>query len=223
MLKVNGNGLLVVVSGPSGAGKDTICNKVVEDSDNVWLSVSMTSRNPRKGEIEGKNYFFVTEREFKERIKNGKLLEYTNYNGNYYGTPKDKLEDYLNNGIDVILVIDINGAINIKKLVPSALFIFIMPPDMETLKKRLINRKTETKEKVIARFTEAYNEVNNYNKYNYVVVNDKIENAVGKVKSIIQAEKCRVERIEEIKLDNKEELIHEILIDKDFNNDEMRI
>lgn len=223
MLKVNGNGLLVVVSGPSGAGKDTICNKVVEDSDNVWLSVSMTSRNPRKGEIEGKNYFFVTEREFKERIKNGKLLEYTNYNGNYYGTPKDKLEDYLNNGIDVILVIDINGAINIKKLVPSALFIFIMPPDMETLKKRLINRKTETKEKVIARFTEAYNEVNNYNKYNYVVVNDKIESAVGKVKSIIQAEKCRVERIEEIKLDNKEELIHEILIDKDFNNDEMRI
>ncbi len=223
MLKVNGNGLLVVVSGPSGAGKDTICNKVVEDSDNVWLSVSMTSRNPRKGEIEGKNYFFVTEREFKERIKNGKLLEYTNYNGNYYGTPKDKLEDYLNNGIDVILVIDINGAINIKKLVPTALFIFIMPPDMETLKKRLINRKTETKEKVIARFTEAYNEVNNYNKYNYVVVNDKIENAVGKVKSIIQAEKCRVERIEEIKLDNKEELIHEILIDKDFNNDEMRI
>lgn len=223
MLKVNGNGLLVVVSGPSGAGKDTICNKVVEDSDNVWLSVSMTSRNPRKGEIEGKNYFFVAEREFKERIKNGKLLEYTNYNGNYYGTPKDKLEDYLNNGIDVILVIDINGAINIKKLVPTALFIFIMPPDMETLKKRLINRKTETKEKVIARFTEAYNEVNNYNKYNYVVVNDKIENAVGKVKSIIQAEKCRVERIEEIKLDNKEELIHEILIDKDFNNDEMRI
>lgn len=223
MLKINGNGLLIVVSGPSGAGKDTICNKVVEDSDNVWLSVSMTSRNPRAGELEGKNYFFVTEKEFKERIKNGRLLEYTNYNGNYYGTPKDKLEDYLNNGIDVILVIDINGAINIKKLVPSALFIFIMPPDMETLKKRLIDRKTETKEKVIARFTEAYNEVNNYNKYNYVVVNDKIENAVSKVKSIIQAEKCRVERIEEIKLDNKEELIHEILIDKDFNNDEMRI
>ena len=117
----------------------------------------------------------------------------------------------------------INGAINIKKLVPSALFIFIMPPDMETLKKRLIARKTESKEKVIERFTEAYNEINSYNKYNYVVVNDKIENAVSKVKAIIQAEKCRVERIEEIKLDNKEELIHEILIDKDFNNDEMRI
>lgn len=223
MLKVDGNGLLIVVSGPSGAGKDTICNKVIEDSDNIWLSVSMTSRNPRGNEKEGKNYFFVTKEEFEQKIKDGKLLEYTNYNGNYYGTPKDKLEDYLNRGIDVILVLDINGAINIKKLVPSSLFIFIMPPDMETLKKRLIARKTESKEKVIARFTEAYNEINSYNKYNYVVVNDKIENAVSKVKAIIQAEKCRVERIEEIKLDNKEELIHEILIDKDFNNDEMRI
>lgn len=223
MLKVDGNGLLIVVSGPSGAGKDTICNKVIEDSDNIWLSISMTSRNPRGNEKEGKNYFFVTKEEFEQKIKDGKLLEYTNYNGNYYGTPKDKLEDYLNRGIDVILVLDINGAINIKKLVPSALFIFIMPPDMETLKKRLIARKTESKEKVIARFTEAYNEINSYNKYNYVVVNDKIESAVSKVKAIIQAEKCRVERIEEIKLDNKEELIHEILIDKDFNNDEMRI
>lgn len=223
MLKVDGNGLLIVVSGPSGAGKDTICNKVIEDSDNIWLSVSMTSRNPRGNEKEGKNYFFVTKEEFEQKIKGGRLLEYTNYNGNYYGTPRDKLEDYLNRGIDVILVLDINGAINIKKLVPSALFIFIMPPDMETLKKRLIARKTESKEKVIARFTEAYNEINSYNKYNYVVVNDKIENAVSKVKAIIQAEKCRVERIEEIKLDNKEELIHEILIDKDFNNDEMRI
>lgn len=223
MLKVDGNGLLIVVSGPSGAGKDTICNKVIEDSDNIWLSISMTSRNSRGNEKEGKNYFFVTKEEFEQKIKDGKLLEYTNYNGNYYGTPKDKLEDYLNRGIDVILVLDINGAINIKKLVPSALFIFIMPPDMETLKKRLIARKTESKEKVIARFTEAYNEINSYNKYNYVVVNDKIESAVSKVKAIIQAEKCRVERIEEIKLDNKEELIHEILIDKDFNNDEMRI
>ena len=223
MLKVDGNGLLIVVSGPSGAGKDTICNKIIEDSDNIWLSISMTSRNSRGNEKEGKNYFFVTKEEFEQKIKDGKLLEYTNYNGNYYGTPKDKLEDYLNRGIDVILVLDINGAINIKKLVPSALFIFIMPPDMETLKKRFIARKTESKEKVIARFTEAYNEINSYNKYNYVVVNDKIENAVSKVKAIIQAEKCRVERIEEIKLDNKEELIHEILIDKDFNNDEMRI
>ncbi len=223
MLKVNGNGLLIVVSGPSGAGKDTICNKLISESDNVWISVSMTSRNPRGNEVEGKEYFFVTKEEFEQRIQNGEFLEYAMYNNNYYGTPKDKIEDYLNKGIDVILVIDIQGAINIKNLIPTALFIFIMPPDMKTLKQRLINRKTESKEKVIDRFKTAYNEINHFKKYNYVVVNDEIDKATNKVKSIIQAEKCRVDRIEEIHLDNKEELIHEILIDKEFENDEMRI
>lgn len=223
MLKVNGNGLLIVVSGPSGAGKDTICNKLISESDNVWLSISMTSRNPRGNEVEGKEYFFVTKEEFEQRIQNGEFLEYAMYNNNYYGTPKDKIEDYLNKGIDVILVIDIQGAINIKNLIPTALFIFIMPPDMKTLKQRLINRKTESKEKVIDRFKTAYNEINHFKKYNYVVVNDEIDRATNKVKSIIQAEKCRVDRIEEIHLDNKEEIIHEILIDKEFENDEMRI
>ena len=223
MLKVNGNGLLIVVSGPSGAGKDTICNKLISESDNVWLSISMTSRNPRGNEVEGKEYFFVTKEEFEQRIQNGEFLEYAMYNNNYYGTPKDKIEDYLNKGIDVILVIDIQGAINIKNLIPTALFIFIMPPDMKTLKQRLINRKTESKEKVIDRFKTAYNEINHFKKYNYVVVNDEIDKATNKVKSIIQAEKCRVDRIEEIHLDNKEEIIHEILIDKQFENDEMRI
>lgn len=223
MLKVNGNGLLIVVSGPSGAGKDTICNKLISESDNVWLSISMTSRNPRGNEVEGKEYFFVTKEEFEQRTKNGEFLEYAMYNNNYYGTPKDKIEDYLNKGIDVILVIDIQGAINIKNLIPTALFIFIMPPDMKTLKQRLINRKTESKEKVIDRFKTAYNEINHFKKYNYIVVNDEIDKATNKVKSIIQAEKCRVDRIEEIHLDNKEEIIHEILIDKEFENDEMRI
>lgn len=223
MLKVNGNGLLIVVSGPSGAGKDTICRNLVEKTDNTWISVSMTSRSPRNGEVEGKDYYFVTKEEFEEKIKEGKFLEYAMYNNNYYGTPKDKIEDYLNSGIDVILVIDIQGAVNIKKLIPSALFIFIMPPDMKTLKRRLIDRKTETKEKVVERFKTAYNEINHVQKYNYVVVNDEIDKAVSKVQAIIKAEKCRVDRIEEINLDNKEEIIHEILIDKEFNNDEMRI
>ena len=223
MLKVNGNGLLIVVSGPSGAGKDTICKTLVETTDNAWISISMTSRNPRNGEVEGKDYYFVTKEEFEEKIKEGKFLEYAIYNNNYYGTPKDKIEDYLNSGIDVILVIDIQGALNIKKLIPSALFIFIMPPDMKTLKQRLIGRKTETKEKIIERFTTAYNEINNVKKYNYVVVNDEIDNAVSKVKAIIKAEKCRVDRIEEINLETKEEIIHEILIDKKFDNNEMEI
>ena len=218
MIKTNNKGLLIVVSGPSGAGKDTICQKLIKENSNIWMSVSMTTRKPRPLEKEGVDYFFVSSEEFENKINDNTFLEYASYNENYYGTPKDKVEEKLNEGKDVILVIDINGAINIKKIIPSALFIFIMPPDMETLKNRLIGRKTESKDKVVQRFITAYNEVNNYKKYNYVVVNDKVEDAVNKVKSIIQSEKCRVDRIEDIYLGNKEELIHEILIDKNFEN-----
>lgn len=218
MIKTNNKGLLIVVSGPSGAGKDTICQKLIKENSNIWMSVSMTTRKPRPLEKDGVDYFFVSSEEFENKINDNTFLEYASYNDNYYGTPKDKVEEKLNEGKDVILVIDINGAINIKKIIPSALFIFIMPPDMETLKNRLIGRKTESKDKVVQRFITAYNEVNNYKKYNYVVVNDKIEDAVNKVKSIIQSEKCRVDRIEDIYLGNKEELIHEILIDKNFEN-----
>ncbi len=218
MIKTNNKGLLIVVSGPSGAGKDTICQKLIKDDSNIWMSVSMTTRKPRPLEKDGVDYFFVSSEEFENKINDNTFLEYASYNDNYYGTPKDKVEEKLNEGKDVILVIDINGAINIKKIIPSALFIFIMPPDMETLKNRLIGRKTESKDKVVQRFITAYNEVNNYKKYNYVVVNDKVEDAVNKVKSIIQSEKCRVDRIEDIYLGNKEELIHEILIDKNFEN-----
>ncbi len=218
MIKTNNKGLLIVVSGPSGAGKDTICQKLIKDDSNIWMSVSMTTRKPRPLEKDGVDYFFVSKEDFLNKINNNTFLEYASYNDNYYGTPKDKVEEKLNEGKDVILVIDINGAVNIKKIIPSALFIFIMPPDMETLKNRLIGRKTESKDKVVQRFITAYNEVNNYKKYNYVVVNDKVEDAVNKVKSIIQSEKCRVDRIEDIYLGNKEELIHEILIDKNFEN-----
>ena len=218
MIKTNNKGLLIVVSGPSGAGKDTICQKLIKENSNIWMSVSMTTRKPRPLEKDGVDYFFVSSEEFENKINDNNFLEYASYNDNYYGTPKDKVEEKLNEGKDVILVIDINGAINIKKIIPSALFIFIMPPDMETLKNRLIGRKTESKDKVVKRFITAYNEVNNYKKYNYVVVNDKVEDAVNKVKSIIQSEKCRVDRIEDIYLGNKEELIHEILIDKNFEN-----
>lgn len=218
MIKTNNKGLLIVVSGPSGAGKDTICQKLIKENSNIWMSVSMTTRKPRPLEKDGVDYFFVSSEEFENKINDNTFLEYASYNDNYYGTPKDKVEEKLNDGKDVILVIDINGAVNIKKIIPSALFIFIMPPDMETLKNRLIGRKTESKDKVVQRFITAYNEVNNYKKYNYVVVNDKVEDAVNKVKSIIQSEKCRVDRIEDIYLGNKEELIHEILIDKNFEN-----
>lgn len=221
MIKTNNKGLLIVISGPSGAGKDTICQKLIKENLDIWMSVSMTTRKPRPFEKDGVDYFFVSNEEFENKINDGTFLEYASYNDNYYGTPKDKVEEKLNEGKDVILVININGAVNIKKIIPSALFIFIMPPDMETLKNRLIGRKTESKDKVVQRFINAYNEVNNYKKYNYVVVNDKVEDAVYKVKSIIQSEKCRVDRIEDIYLGNKEELIHEILIDKNFENNDI--
>ena len=220
IIKQKEKGLLIVVSGPSGAGKDTIINEVMKKKDvNAWVSISMTSRLPRGTEENGKDYFFVTKEEFEENIEKGNFLEYATYNDNYYGTPKHKIDEYLNKGIDVILIIEIQGALQIKELIPEALFIFIMPPSMEELKTRLINRGTDSNDKIISRFKTAYQEINEVTKYNYVVVNDDIENAVSKVTAIMKAEKCRVDRIEEVCLNNSEELLHEGLIDsKIFDN-----
>ena len=224
MIKEKQKGLLIVVSGPSGAGKDTICNRLKEQEKNIWISVSMTSREPRKHEEEGKDYFFITKEEFEAKINNDEFLEYAVvHNNQYYGTPKTKIEEKLNSGKDVILVIDIQGALKVKELIEDALFIFIVPPSMEELKKRLIERNTETKEKILERFKTAYNEINEIKKYNYVVVNDRVDKAVEKVKSIITAERCRVDRIEDIYLNTKEEFIHEGLIDKEFVNEDVKI
>lgn len=224
MIREKSKGLLIVVSGPSGAGKDTICSKVVEDMKDTKISVSMTSREPRGKEVDGVDYFFISKEEFEERIKNDEFLEYAIvHNNQYYGTPKGKIEEELNKGKNIILVIDIQGALKIKETVKEALFIFIMPPSMEELKDRLIKRNTESKSKILERFKTAYNEINEFKKYNYVVVNDRIEKAVDKVKSIITAEKCRVDRIEDIYLNTKEEFIHERLIDKKFENKEIEI
>ena len=218
MIKQKKQGQLIVVSGPSGSGKDTIVGKVLEDDKNVWLSVSATSRKPRKGEEEGVNYFFLEKEEFEKKIEENYFLEYAEYAGNYYGTPKEKIVEKLDKGYDVILVIEIQGAKKIKELVPEALFIFIMPPSEKELLKRLSNRKTEDKEKILERFNIAYKEMNEVTKYNYVVVNDQLEDAVEKVEAIIKAEKCRVDRIEEVLVANKEEIIHEFLMDQEFDN-----
>ena len=220
IIKQKEKGLLVVVSGPSGAGKDTIVNELMKKKETkAWVSISMTSREPRGSEENGKDYFFVTKEEFEENIKKGNFLEYATYNDNYYGTPKHKIDEYLNKGIDVILIIEIQGALQIKDLIPEALFIFIMPPSMEELKKRLVNRGTDKPEKIINRFKRAYEEINEVTKYNYVVVNDKVKKATDKVAAILKAEKCRVDRIEEVCLNNVEELLHEGLIDnKEFDN-----
>lgn len=224
ILKRNEKGSLIVISGPSGSGKDTICERLKEYKEDFWVSVSCTTRKPRKGEEDGINYFFLTEEEFEKKIKEDKFIEYAKYNGNYYGTPKDKVNEYLSKGIDVILVIEVQGALEIKHKIPEAIFIFIMPPTMKDLIIRLKKRNTENNDKIIERFKKAYKEINELNKYNYVVVNDEIDKATRKVNAILEAQKCMVERIEEVYLNNSEEEIHELLIDdKYFKNSELNV
>ena len=219
IIKSKSRGNLIVVSGPSGAGKGTIISHLMKDYDNMWLSVSMTSRAIRSNDIPGETYFFVSKEDFEERIKRNEFLEYAIYNDNYYGTPRDKINEKLNEGIDVILEIEIQGALKVKELVPDAVFIFILPPSMKELKRRLITRGTDSMEKILSRFKTAYKEINEVTKYNYVVISDEVENAVLKVKSILYAERCRVDRIEEVFLNNMEEEVHELLVEKELNND----
>ena len=220
MIKQKKTGQLIVISAPSGAGKDTVVKELIKKNpDEFWVSVSATSRLPREGEQEGVDYYYLTKEEFEGKINEGFFIEYTNYAGNYYGTPKKYIKEKLDKGKDVILIIEIEGASNIKKLIPEALMIFIMPPSLKELVRRLKKRGTETDEKIIKRFNTAYKEINEVTKYNYVVVNDILEDAVEKVESIIKAEKCRVDRIEEVFLDTKEEEIHELLMQKDFTNE----
>lgn len=221
MIKQKHTGQLIVISSPSGGGKGSVIAGLLEnDNQSRWLSVSTTSRPIRSNDIPGVTYNFVTKEEFEQLIKDDYFIEYTNYAGNYYGTPKGFIKDKLNQGIDVILEIEIEGATNIKKLIPEALFIFIMPPSLKTLVKRLKKRNTDSNDKILERFHTAYKEINEVTKYNYVVVNDNLEDAINKVEAIIKAEKCRVDRIEEVYLDTKEEEIHELLLaEENFENE----
>jgi guanylate kinase len=205
-------GLLVVISGPSGAGKGTICKALLEKND-FWLSVSATTRYPRAGEVDGINYYFLDKEEFEKRIGKQGFLEYAEVYGNYYGTPRDNVLSAIESGKDVVLEIDIQGALKVKETYPEGVFIFILPPSMAELKKRIINRGSETEESLMTRFKAAYKEINYVSKYNYAVVNDTIETAVGKIENIIAAERCRVDRVKENILDSKEGIIHEQLYD----------
>ncbi len=223
IIKQKERGSLIVVSGPSGCGKGTVIQEFLKNNKDAWLSVSCTSRAPRPGDVPNETYFFITREEFEEKINNGEFLEYAEYNGNYYGTPKEHIEEKLTKGIDVMLEIEVQGALKVKELVPEAICIFIMPPSMKELKKRLVGRGTETKEKVLSRFKTAYQEINNVTNYNYVVTNDTVENAVNKIAAILLSETCRVDRIEEVYLNNEEEEIHELLMDETFINEDIKI
>lgn len=225
IVKLNKKGSLIVISGPTCAGKGTICRELLKESNKLWESISYTSRPMRPTEQDGIDYYFVTRETFEEKINNDEFLEYARIHyGDYYGTPKAQIKEKLDNGIDVLLEIDIQGALQVKEKVKDAIFIFILAPTMEEIKRRLQARGAENNEQMIERFTTAYREINEVTKYNYVVVNDILSEAVEKVKAIILSEKCRVDRIEDICLNNDEEAIHEFLInDKKCCNDEINI
>lgn len=184
-------GLLFVVSGPSGAGKGTICKKLLEKTG-TDVSVSMTTRNPRPGEVEGENYFFVTQERFEEMLGEGGFLEYAKVYGNYYGTPKDQVLEKLAAGKDVILEIDIQGAMKIRESYPAGIFIFVLPPSMIELRKRITGRGAESEDDINLRLGEALKEVSYIDKYDYCVVNGELDEAVSRVAAIVKAEHSRV-------------------------------
>ena len=184
-------GKLFILSGPSGAGKGTICKALLAETD-LELSVSMTTRNPRAGETEGESYYFVSKDEFLRKIEASGFLEYAEVYGNFYGTPKQPVIDKLSAGTDVILEIDMQGALKVKENYPDGVFIFILPPSMSELRKRLTGRGTETAEAIEMRLGETLKELSYIDKYDYCVVNGQLEEAVTRVKAIVTAEHSRV-------------------------------
>ena len=181
-------GLLLIMSGPSGVGKGTVREMLMEDTSlNLFYSVSMTTRNMRPGEVNGREYYFVTKEEFMRQVANDNLLEWAEYVGNCYGTPKDKVEDMLNEGKNVLLEIDVKGAENIFKKVPNVISIFIAPPSVEELGNRLRGRGTESEEVIANRVARAAKELKFRRLYKYVVINDKLEDCVDEIRQIIKS------------------------------------
>lgn len=185
---MNKKGLILVVSGFSGVGKGTVVKRLLEKYSNYALSISATTRAPREGECHGREYFFVTEEEFSEMAENGKLIEYAGYVGHHYGTPRAYVEGRLEEGQDIILEIEIQGALNVKKQYPDAVLVFVLPPDAKTLKNRLIGRGTESLEVIEQRMKRAVEESEGMEEYDYLLINDELETCVEEIHRIMQCE-----------------------------------
>ena len=194
-------GLLIVLSGPSGVGKGTVRKELFSQANtNYEYSISMTTRNPREGEVDGVDYFFKSRDEFEALIEQGGLLEHAEFVGNYYGTPLAYVNETLDAGRDVFLEIEVQGAKQIREKAPDALFIFLAPPSLSELKSRLVGRGTETADVIAKRIATAEEELEMMSLYDYVVENDEVTNACDKINAIIKAEHCRRERVEKIYL-----------------------
>lgn len=188
---MSNKGILIVVSGPSGSGKGTLLQGLMQGNERIKYSVSATTRSPREGEVNGKNYFFVTREEFQQQIQSDGMLEFATYCGNYYGTPRRYVYENLDAGDDVILEIDVAGATELMERGEPGVYIFIMPPSIQELKKRLVGRNTETDEVIEKRLNAAREEIAAAGRYDYIVVNDIIDDAIEKLKAIILCQKCK--------------------------------
>lgn len=188
-------GLLIVLSGPSGVGKGTVCAHLRETYKDFVYSVSATTRQPRAGEVDGVNYFFKTHEQFVQMIQQDELLEWAEYVGNYYGTPLDFVRQTLDSGRDIILEIEVQGALKVRKKFSDGVFIFLLPPSKQALQERILGRGTETDESIRQRMSAADEELDYLSEYDYAVVNDQVELACDRIRSIIVAEHCRCERI----------------------------
>ena len=190
-------GLLLVLSGPSGAGKGTICERFMQKNNDVKLSVSTTTREKRCGEIDGVSYNFISKEDFEKSLSEDGFIEHVHVFGNYYGTPKKIVEDSINKGIDVLLEIEIVGAMQIKQKYPEAVLIFVLPPTITELENRIVKRGTETTDQIKDRLSIALSEIRKINEYSYFIINNDIEEAVDYMESIIKAEKSSVKRYSE--------------------------